>query len=336
MKATQLVFAAFVVVALPCSAAISVSVQTGELLDSSSAVVSDASLWAIIYDSNGDGILPGSLEPDSSLTPGDAAQIRSDFAGKQIVTDAMIGGDRILWAGAVDGPNTSGIAGIGGQNLTNFTFASLGVVAGGKWAVYWFPDLTSGSNTLGSFSFQIGGIMQTAVGASGGTIGMVFPATDDTAISFDASFIDFGNDGDIAPSRLTALAIVPVLTPIESWRQTWYGTTSNSCNAADDADPYHTGIQNLAVFAFFGQGQDPALAQVGFLPQVQLSGGSCSYSFSQPAGVGGISYRAESSTTLLPGSWQVVPDTGTAPQHVFSVPVDSAPERFLRLKVTNP
>jgi hypothetical protein len=124
------------------------------------------------------------------------------------------------------------------------------------------------------------------------------------------------------------------LTPIESWRQTWYGT--NTDNAADNAVPYGNGIQNLAVFAFFGPSQNPATAKVSLLPQTQLSGGNLTCSFTQPAGVSGITYRAESSTTLLSGDWQVVPDTGTAPQHIFSIPVGSATKLFLRLKVTDP
>ena len=41
------------------------------------------------------------------------------------------------------------------------------------------------------------------------------------------------------------------LTPA-NWRQAWFGTTTNSGNAADTADPYHTGIKNLEVLAFLG------------------------------------------------------------------------------------
>ncbi len=207
MKIQHLLIAAIPALALPCSAAISISIQAGELLNSSSNMVTETSLWAIIYDANGDNMLPGGLELNSSLTTGDTTTIIAAFAGKQITTGATIGLDKILWAGEVDGLNTSGASGIGGHNLSSFTFASLGVAAGGKWAVYWFPSLTAGSNTLPGSSFEVGGIQQTTVGLSGGDIGMVMPAADNTGSTYSAAFIDIGNGGDIADSSLTAVAI---------------------------------------------------------------------------------------------------------------------------------
>jgi hypothetical protein len=207
MKKHHLLLAAIPVIALPCSAAISISIQAGELLNSSSTLVSDTSLWAIIYDANGDSMLPGGLELDSSLTTGDTTAIIAAFAGKSITTGATIGLDKILWAGEVDGPGTSGVSGIGGHDLSGFTFSSLGVAAGGKWAVYWFPGLTAGGNTLPGSSFEVGGIQQTAAGGSGGDIGMVMPAVDNTGFSFAAAFIDTDHGGDIEASRFTAIAV---------------------------------------------------------------------------------------------------------------------------------
>jgi len=120
---------------------------------------------------------------------------------------------------------------------------------------------------------------------------------------------------------------------LENWRQRWFGTTSNSGNAADTADPYGNGLPNLAVFALLGPAQDPSTASINQLPQVQRSGGNLLYSFTEPTGVSGITYGAEWSATLQ-SDWQPVPDTGTAPLHVFSVPIGSNPKLFLRLRVT--
>ena len=71
-------------------------------------------------------------------------------------------------------------------------------------------------------------------------------------------------------------------------------------------------------------------------PQGQLRGGNYVVNFTQPAGVTDINYGAEYSTTLLPGSWIDVPDSGSGGQHVFSVPAPAGGKMFLRLKVTGP
>ncbi len=122
---------------------------------------------------------------------------------------------------------------------------------------------------------------------------------------------------------------------VESWRQTWYGSSSATSIAADDADPFHTGIPNLLVLAFFGPSQDPATARISMLPQPLVSGGTMFFSFTQPAGVSGITYGAEWSTTMKSGEWFPVTDTGSGNQHVFSIPM-SGTGMFMRLKVTSP
>lgn len=131
------------------------------------------------------------------------------------------------------------------------------------------------------------------------------------------------------------LSFTTLPSALQSWRQTYYGTMSNSGNAADSADPHGTGIQNLAVFAFLGPNQDPATARISQLPQLQLSGGNLFYSFTQPSGVSGVTYGAQWSSTLLPTDWHAIPDTGSGNQHLFSVSAD-IPRRFIRLTVSDP
>jgi len=87
----------------------------------------------------------------------------------------------------------------------------------------------------------------------------------------------------------------------------------------------------LIAYAF---GQDPTGGAAQVLPQGKLVGDSYVIEFTPPAGVTNITYGAEWSATLLPGSWIDVPDTGTGGGHILSLPVDAAPQRFLRLKVT--
>jgi hypothetical protein len=126
------------------------------------------------------------------------------------------------------------------------------------------------------------------------------------------------------------------LSAIESWRQTWYGTTANTGNAADNADPYRTGVPNLLVFAFFGPNQNPALVRANQLPMAQMIGGNLVFSFTQPTGVSGITYGAQRSATMASASWLPVTKTVSGNLHTFSVAVGSSPRMFMRLSVSNP
>ena len=72
----------------------------------------------------------------------------------------------------------------------------------------------------------------------------------------------------------------------------------------------------------------------GQFPQPQRVGNDFVIRFPQPAGATGIRYGAEWSATLLPGSWQTVPDTGVDGEHRFAISAAGLPQGFLRLKVT--
>jgi len=119
----------------------------------------------------------------------------------------------------------------------------------------------------------------------------------------------------------------------QSWQASWYGDPTNS-DAAYNADPYNTGVANILVFAFLGPYQDPQTASVSQLPQFQLSGGNLFYDFFEPSGVSGVTYGAQTSTSLGAGSWQAVPDSGSGTEHIFSSPVGANPQLFMRLTVT--
>jgi hypothetical protein len=121
---------------------------------------------------------------------------------------------------------------------------------------------------------------------------------------------------------------------LQSWRQTYFGTMDNSGSGADMADPYGTGVSNLLVFAFLGPNQNPAQVTANQLPQAQMSGGNLFYSFTQPDGVSGITYGAEWSTTLKSDDWHAISDTGSGTRHLFSVPIGSNAQLFVRLRAT--
>jgi hypothetical protein len=130
----------------------------------------------------------------------------------------------------------------------------------------------------------------------------------------------------------TYAVIVTRQTAAQSWQQTWYSSTSNS-NAVLTAAAYNTGLTNLEVFAFFGPNQNPALALISQLPQVQIGGSNIYFSFTQPVGVSGMNYGAQWCSSLQ-SAWNTIADTGSSMQHIFSVPVGSNATMFLRLTVT--
>ncbi len=170
--------------------------------------------------------------------------------------------------------------------------------------------------------------VNTVTVTSGGATGSIALATGPNTISTVVT----AQDGT---TTNTYTATLTRQTGIESWRQTWYGTSTNTGSAADNADPYNTGIQNLTAYAFCGPNQNPATARAGDLPQVQLSTDSYFFDFTEPSNVSGITYGAQSNTTLL-AAWQSVIDTGSGTRHIFSVPVSGNPQMFMRLKVTTP
>jgi probable HAF family extracellular repeat protein len=174
-------------------------------------------------------------------------------------------------------------------------------------------SVATGTGTAGVFTVTISGL----------TPGTDYSFAAYASNSVGASFSDVGS--------FTTLA-----TP-QSWQQAWFGGPTNSA-AAFGADPYHTGVQNFAVFAFMGPYQDPSTANVTQLPQVQISGGNLFYSFSEPIGVSGVTFGAQWSATLLPNDWHAVADTGdlsaAPPAHLFSVPIAANTQLFIRLTVT--
>jgi len=92
------------------------------------------------------------------------------------------------------------------------------------------------------------------------------------------------------------------------WRQAYYGTTSNSGNAADTADPYGTGLNNLRAYTF---GVDPTTPSRAPLLAISNAGGSnVTLSFlaraaGSGAGYSGLTryYNVESTTNPTNSSW---------------------------------
>ena len=142
---------------------------------------------------------------------------------------------------------------------------------------------------------------------------------------------------DAANNAGTATFTVTVtpLTGVENWRYAYFGTASNSGDAADLFDYDKDGLVNLIEYAF---GLNPKDAGSMQLPQPQRTGGNFVVSFTQPAGVSGITYGAEWCTTLSnnPADWASIADTGTSTTHTFSAPIGTNTKMFMRLRITSP
>jgi hypothetical protein len=134
------------------------------------------------------------------------------------------------------------------------------------------------------------------------------------------------------------------LTPLQIWRNTWFGNPSNVGAGADPASPAGDGVPNLIKYALGLPPLTPATA-------VQLPSGSLSPSGGQTyltltvnraANPPDITCTVQVSSNLLTG-WVSGPPytvtlTSNATQLVVrdSVPAPAATARFMRLVVSDP
>jgi len=137
----------------------------------------------------------------------------------------------------------------------------------------------------------------------------------------------FGTD------RLAYVSFSVQRMTIVDWRQTHFSDPSNSGDGADANDFDQDGIANIVEFAF---GLDPKQSNAGQLPVPERIGDQLAFRFTPPAGITGVRYSAEWSTTLQTGSWTPVPNTGALPEQLFSVPVADKPRLYLRLTAEEP
>jgi uncharacterized delta-60 repeat protein len=232
---------------------------------------------------------------------------------------------------AVEQPTGTGLA----DGLSNTQF---GPVAVNEPKVLTYTVRNTGGASLTGLSITKDG--SEAVDFTVGSLGATTLATG-ASTTFTITFMpsDFGlrraalhlasSDYDETPFDISLEGTG--VSAQESWRNTHFGTTGNSGNAADGFDLDKDGLVNLIEYAF---GLNPTLGNSAQLPQGQMVGNAYQITFATPVGVTGIVYEAEWTATMLPGDWTPIPDTGIAPQHAFSVPVSGNPNAFVRLKVT--
>jgi hypothetical protein len=140
-------------------------------------------------------------------------------------------------------------------------------------------------------------------------------------------------------------------TPIQTWRQTHFGSSANSGNAADNADPDGDGILNLVEYAF---GMNPNVSSQTGLPTYAIPSASGVISFGRNLAATDVTYVVQASNDLSvweplatrttgAGTWSPVAggvdvtDPGTGLVSVQdNVTVASQAKRFMRVIIINP
>jgi hypothetical protein len=147
------------------------------------------------------------------------------------------------------------------------------------------------------------------------------------------------NDANESPFDITLTGTATAgLSVIETWRQIWFGITTNTGDAADDADSDHDGLLNVMEFAL---GLNPTIASAPVF-QTALVGGNIEFTYtrSTAAVLAGKTFHVRWTETLNGLDWtetgtteQILTDNGTAQTVKATIPAGTNGHRFVRLEV---
>lgn len=178
----------------------------------------------------------------------------------------------------------------------------------------------------------VGPGMVTFNQASSPSTSAVFPAAGTYILELSAN-----NENGTASRTLE----VTVLTHLQSWRQAHFDTTTNTGDAADNADPDHDGLANLLEFA---TGQLPKTPN-GSITYLTTSGSTLDFTYprSHAAVADGVHFIVEWCTALS-GDWSTsgvtqapVPQTDNGVSTSWKATLSAGShQRFVRLKTISP
>ena len=188
-------------------------------------------------------------------------------------------------------------------------------------------QVTKGGANSGDFALGTNGLPSSLAAGASATFAVTFTPSGGGARTASLQILSSDADEGVFDVALTGSGI----SALQAWRQLNFGTTSNTGLAADTADADLDGVTNVVEFAF---GLNPNSAASMQLPQGVVSNGNFVLGFTQPAGVGGVTYGVDWSPNPAPGPWNPVTDTGVLPAHLFSVPTNGNPNIYMRLKVS--
>lgn len=131
---------------------------------------------------------------------------------------------------------------------------------------------------------------------------------------------------------------LPASGSVDDWRLAWFGTTSNTGDAADAADPDGDGLKNLLEFALL---LNPLQSSAPNF-QITQTGGNLEFTYtrSKAAVLAGVTFRLPWTDTLNNLDWSelgstqtILADDGTVQTVKATVPEGSSGRRFVRLEV---
>lgn len=138
----------------------------------------------------------------------------------------------------------------------------------------------------------------------------------------------------------SAMVSINVGTPVEAWRYSQFGTSSNTGIYADTADKDNDGLPNLLEYATATNPNTNSLPP----HSTTRNGSSLEYAYTKNNAATDVTYIVEWSDTLT-GAWSIVgvtqslvpgSDNGITQQWKATMPSGANGRRFVRLRVTRP
>ncbi len=195
-----------------------------------------------------------------------------------------------------------------------------------------YPSTNSAGASLGPISLS--GI--SALQSVGAGTNVTFRIVNYAGSSSAGSWYIFDVASNTAPDFAITGTVSPALTPIESWRLQYFGTTTNTGAASDTAIASADGMPNLLKYAL---GLNPLIATNN--PVVgDITTGFLRLTLPKNPNATDLTYYVEVTSGIL-GPWTtngtvIDQNTATLLQVHDATPVNSALSRFMRLEVTRP
>ena len=162
-------------------------------------------------------------------------------------------------------------------------------------------------------------------------------ATNAASSITNTAAVSGGGDVNAANNTVSDPTTIIALTPVQSWRLHYFGTTDNSAAAADTANATGDGMANLLKYAL---GLDPLVPAANPVV-VDISTGFLRLTAPKNPSATDVTFSVEVTDDLTASSWTtngttVDVNTATLLQVHDNTSVEPASSRFIRLRVSRP